>query len=78
VLKRGRGKAGRERRCSRQWRKKRSVLMLLPSVGKKIRAPGIREQRRRGKEISQGLMRDFRKLQGLIYKAKFPINLKPE
>jgi hypothetical protein len=32
-------------------RKKRSVLMLLPPVGKKIRAPGIREQRRRGKEI---------------------------
>jgi hypothetical protein len=49
---------------------------VLP-VGKKIKAPGIREQRRRGKEISQGLMRNFRKLQGLVCKANFPIDLKP-
>jgi hypothetical protein len=40
-------------------------------------APGIREQRRRGKEISQGLMRNFRKLQGPVCKEKFPIDLKP-
>jgi hypothetical protein len=52
-------------------------LTELPPVGKEIRAPGIREQRRRGKEISQGLMRDFRKLQGLVCKAKFPVDLKP-
>jgi hypothetical protein len=46
-------------------------------VGKKIRAPGIRKQRR-GKEISQGFMRDFRKLQGPVCKTKVPIDLKPK
>jgi hypothetical protein len=45
--------------------------------GKKIR-PGTREQRRRGKEISQGPIRKYRKLQGLVCKANFPVDLKPE
>jgi hypothetical protein len=40
-------------------------------------APGIRRQRRREKEISQGLIRKYRKLQGLVCKAKFPIDVKP-
>jgi hypothetical protein len=36
-----------------------------------------KKQRRKRKEISQGLMREFRKLQGPHGKVKFPINLKP-
>jgi hypothetical protein len=36
------------------------------------------KQRRRRKQISQGLMRNFRKLQGLVCKAKFTFDLKPE
>jgi hypothetical protein len=36
------------------------------------------EQRRRRNEIPQGLMHNSRKLQGLVCKAKFPIDLKPE
>jgi hypothetical protein len=36
------------------------------------------EQRRKRNEISQGLMRKFRKSQGPFCKVKFPINLKPE
>jgi hypothetical protein len=35
------------------------------------------EQKRKGKRTSQGLMRNFRKLRGLVCKAKFPIDLKP-
>jgi hypothetical protein len=38
-----------------------------------------REKRNRGErevEFSQGLMRNFRKLQGLVCKAKFSIDLK--
>jgi hypothetical protein len=46
--------------------------------GKVISVPGIREQRRRGKEICQGLMRNFWKLQGPVCKTKFPVDLKPE
>jgi hypothetical protein len=61
----------------REGKKKAGIGMEPGPVGKRIKAPGIREQRRRGKEISQGLMRNFRKLQGLICKAKFPIDLKP-
>jgi hypothetical protein len=34
------------------------------------------EQRRKGIRTSQGLMRNFRKLQGLVCKAKFPIDFK--
>jgi flagella basal body P-ring formation protein FlgA len=49
----------------------------VPPEGKEIRAPEIRKQRRRGKEISQGPMRNFRKLQGLVCKTKFHIDLKP-
>jgi hypothetical protein len=39
---------------------------------------GAREkkQRRRGKVISQGLMRKYRKLQGPVCKTKFPVDLK--
>jgi hypothetical protein len=61
------------------WRREEGNKMRLDAAagGKKIRTPGIREQRRRGKEISQGLMCDFRKPQGLVCKAKFPVDLKP-
>jgi hypothetical protein len=40
---------------------------------------GARDKRteEKGKEVSQGLMHDFRKLQGLICKAKFAVDLKP-
>jgi hypothetical protein len=34
------------------------------------------KQRRRRNEIPQGLMHNFRKLQGLICKTKFPVDLK--
>jgi hypothetical protein len=46
--------------------------------GEGIKAPERREQRRRRIRFPQGLMRNFRKLQGPICKAKFPIDLKPE
>jgi hypothetical protein len=36
------------------------------------------KQRRKGNRISQGPLHNFRKLQGLVCKTKFPINLKPE
>jgi hypothetical protein len=67
------GKKNRGRR-----RKKRSAWMLLPPVERKRMGAREKKQRRRGKEISQGLMRNFRKLQGPVCKAKFPINLKPK
>jgi hypothetical protein len=35
------------------------------------------EQRRKGNRISQGPLREFRKLQGLVRKVKFPVDLKP-
>jgi hypothetical protein len=45
-----------------------------------------KEQRRQDKEeerrkidgLSQGLIRNYRKLQGLVCKTKFPTDLKPE
>jgi hypothetical protein len=65
-------------------RKKSGTWMELPveeakkkMPGKKIRAPEIREQRRRGNGFPQGLMRKIRELQGPICNTKFPINLKP-
>jgi hypothetical protein len=42
----------------------------------RIEREGRKKQRRKRKEISQGLMREFRKLQGPHGKVKFPINLK--
>jgi hypothetical protein len=47
-------------------------------VGKE-KEGGAREekQRRRMNRFPQGLMRNFRKLQGPFCKAKFPIDLKP-
>jgi hypothetical protein len=36
------------------------------------------KQRRKGTRISQGPLHNFRKLQGLVCKTKFPIDLKPE
>jgi hypothetical protein len=36
------------------------------------------KQRRKGTRISQGPLRNFRKLQGLFCKTKFPIDLKPK
>jgi hypothetical protein len=40
------------------------------------RAEGEEEQRRKGNRISQGPLRKFRKLQGLVRKVKFPVDLK--
>jgi hypothetical protein len=62
---RGRGRTGvetRERERRRQRIKKHQ---------------GEEKQRRRGNGFPQGLMRNFRKLQGPVCKAKFPINPKP-
>jgi hypothetical protein len=39
-------------------------------------APGRRKQRRRRDGILQGLIRNYRKLQGPICKTKFPVDLK--
>jgi hypothetical protein len=36
------------------------------------------KQRRKGTRISQGPLRNFWKLQGLICKERFPIDLKPK
>jgi hypothetical protein len=36
-----------------------------------------KEERRRTDGLSQGLIRKIRELQGLVCKAKFPIDLKP-
>jgi hypothetical protein len=36
------------------------------------------EERRKTVGFPQGPMRNYRKLQGLVCKTKFPINLKPE
>jgi hypothetical protein len=67
-------KGNRER--ERERKKQVGIGMEPGPMGKRIKVPGVREQRRRGKEISQGLMRNFRKLQGLVCKAKFPVDLK--
>jgi hypothetical protein len=45
---------------------------------KKIRAPGIREQRRRMNSFPQGPMHKYRKLQGPVCKIKFLVDLKPK
>jgi hypothetical protein len=61
----------------REERKK--IWMELWLVGKeKGRRPQDKEEeRRRTDELSQGLIRKIRELQGPICKAKFPIDLKP-
>jgi hypothetical protein len=41
------------------------------------KAAGEEKQRRKGIRTSQGLKRKIRKLQGLVCKAKFPVDLKP-
>jgi hypothetical protein len=44
--------------------------MLLPPVEEaKIETPGRKKLKRKRKETFQGLMRNFRKLQGLFCKA---------
>jgi hypothetical protein len=51
-----------------------------------IRAPPVEDkkeqreekQRRKGTRISQGPLRNFRKLQGPVCKTKFPVDLKPK
>jgi hypothetical protein len=53
-------------------------LNRAAAVGKEIRAPEIRKQRRKGIGFLQGLIRKYRKLQGLACKIKFPVDLKPE
>jgi hypothetical protein len=53
-------------------------LNRAAAVGKKIRAPGIREQRRRMNRFPQGPIRKYRKLQGPDCKTKFPVDLKPK
>jgi hypothetical protein len=45
----------------------------LPPVGKEIRAPGIREQRRRGKEIPKDLCAIFENCRDLSVKQNFPL-----
>jgi hypothetical protein len=59
--------------------RKRGILIELPPVGKEKerRRQDKEEERRRRDGISQGLIRNFRKLQGPFYKVKFPINPKP-
>jgi hypothetical protein len=42
----------------------------------KDRAEREEEQRRKGNRISQGPLHKFRKLQGLVRKVKFPVDLK--
>jgi hypothetical protein len=61
-------------------RKKGTLIVLLPVDKRKKETPGkdIEEQRRRRKVTSQGLMRNYRKLQGPICKTKFPVDLKPK
>jgi hypothetical protein len=56
--------------------RKREVLPV--GKQKKRRRRQDKKQRRRGIGIPQGLMRNFRKLQGPFCKTKFPINLKPK
>jgi hypothetical protein len=69
----GRGKRkGEEQDGDKDWGREQT-----PAVRKK-KGASEKEQRRRGKVISQGLMRNFRGLQGPICKTKFSINLKPE
>jgi hypothetical protein len=65
--------------------KKQKGIGVLPVRGGKEgdgreedKAPVIREQRRRGNGFPQGPMHKIRKLQGLVCKANFPIDLKPE
>jgi hypothetical protein len=65
VLRRERGKAGRDRERRPGEKEK---------VGRQVKG----EQRRKTNGIPQGLICNFRKLQGPFCKAKFPINLKPE
>jgi hypothetical protein len=48
------------------------------AVGKEIRAPEIRNQRRKGIGFPQGLICKIREMQGLIFKTKFSINPKPK
>jgi hypothetical protein len=52
---------------------------VLPVDKRKKETPGKdkEEQRRRRKVTSQGLMRNYRKLQGPVCKTKFHIDLKP-
>jgi hypothetical protein len=49
---------------------------MLP-VGKRIKAPERREQRRRRIRISQGLVRNLENYRDLSVKHEFHINLKP-
>jgi hypothetical protein len=62
---------GWKERERRPWRKERRRQG-------RDKAEKEEEQRIKGIRTSQGLMRNFRKLQGLACKAKFSINIKPE
>jgi hypothetical protein len=61
---------GRERKRSRERKGE--------TASDKRRAPDKGEQRGKTSGILQGRIRNFWKLQGLICKARFPIDLKPE
>jgi hypothetical protein len=50
---------------------------VLP-VGKRIKVPARREQRRRRIRTSQGLVRNLENCREFSIKYKFSINLKPE
>jgi hypothetical protein len=54
--------------------------MVLPVNKRKKETPGKdkEEQRRRRKVTFQGLMCNYRKLQGPVCKTKFPVDLKPK
>jgi hypothetical protein len=49
---------------------------VLPVGRKRKTRQGEEKQRKREVEFSQGLMRNFRKLQGPVCKTKFPVDLK--
>jgi hypothetical protein len=55
------------------------LIELLPVEGKEKEGgrQDKEEERRRTDGIPQGLIRNFKKLQGLVCKVKFSIDLKP-
>jgi hypothetical protein len=58
-------------------REREEKKMGLPPVEDK-KEQREEKQRRKGTRISQGLMRNYRKLQGPICKTKFPVDFKPK
>jgi hypothetical protein len=69
----------RKGNTERERGRKRGILIELPPVGKEKerRCQDKEEERRRTDGIFQGLISNFRKLQGPFCKVKFPINPNP-